>query len=196
MVIDGAWKNKVRTMRANKEDEGAKRELLKAKMSGYKNASLKNKIFVDYCLAHYSYMEKDFDLTNRYLQYIKSIFEEDIKNIEDMTLEYCNYLWMSTKINYKKMSLDDICKNMTQIYEYYLSIKEYSTAISAIANIYHYKGEGEKLLEKLEELLSCSKINDYSFISGFLNDCEDMNHNLYIRALELIDKYKIEIDVV
>lgn len=197
MVIDGDWKIKVRTMKANGKHEGAKRELRKAKMSKcYEEASKRSKIFVDYCLAHYAYTEKDFELTNRYLKYIKNIFEEDDRNIKGMKLEYSNYLWMYTKVNHKHMTLDEICKNMTEIYEYYLSINEYSSAISAIANIYHYKGEGEKLLEKLEELLNCPKINDYSFINGFLNDCEDMSHNLYIRALELIDRYKVNIDIV
>lgn len=197
MVINGDWKNKVRTMRANKDHAGAKRELRKAKMSmGYRNATDKNKIFVDYCLAYYSYIEKDFDLANKYLSYIEDIFNKDFRNAYDMSLEYCNYLWLSTNLNHKKMSLDDICKNMSVIYEYYFSIEKYDIAISAMANIYEYKGDGEKLLEKLDELLRCPQISDYNFIDSFLRSCDNMSHNLYIKAMNIVNKYEINIDVV
>lgn len=197
MIIDGDWKNKVRTMRANKDHEGAKRELRKAKMSdGYRNTTNKNKIFIDYCLAHYYYIENSFDLANRYLQYIKDIFDEDSRNIYDMNLEYCNYLWLNTNLNHKDMTLDDICFNMNQIYEYYFSIEKYDVAISAMANIYEYKGDGEKLLLKLDELLRCPQISDYNFIDSFLRSCDRMSHNLYIKAIDIVNKYKINIDVI
>lgn len=184
-------------MRANKDHEGAKRELRKAKLSvAYHKTTDKNKIFIDYCLAHHAYMEKDFELANKYLSCIKDIFDEDSRNIYDMNLEYCNYLWLNTNLNHKDMTLDDICFNMNEIYEYYFSIEKYDVAISAMANIYEYKGDGEKLLEKLDELLKCPHISDYNFIDSFLRSCDEMSHNLYIKALEIVNKYKFNIDVV
>lgn len=196
MVINGAWKEKVRTMRANKNNEGAKRELLKAKMTGYEKADLKNKIFVDYCLAHHAYTEKNFELANKYLMCIKSIFDEDVRNIEDMNLEYCNYLWLKVNNNYNKMQIDEIITDMTLVYNYYKSIEEEDKALSALENIFRFKGDHDKILESLERLMQCKEISDWNFVKSILNDCEEVSHSLYIKALGIVDKYKIYINVV
>jgi len=196
MVINGAWKEKVRTMRANKNNEGAKRELLKAKMTGYEKADLKNKIFVDYCLAHHAYTEKNFELANKYLMCIKSIFDEDVRNIEDMNLEYCNYLWLKVNNNYNKMQIDEIITDMTLVYNYYKSMEEEDKALSALENIFRFKGDHDKILESLERLMQCKEISDWNFVKSILNDCEEVSHSLYIKALGIVDKYKIYINVV
>lgn len=196
MVINGAWKEKVRTMRANKNNEGAKRELLKAKMTGYEKADLKNKIFVDYCLAHHAYTEKNFELANKYLMCIKSIFDEDVRNIEDMNLEYCNYLWLKVNNNYNKMQIDEIITDMTLVYNYYKSMEEEDKALSALENIFRFKGDHDKILESLERLMQRKEISDWNFVKSILNDCEEVSHSLYIKALGIVDKYKIYINVV
>lgn len=198
MVINGAWKEKVRTMRANKNNEGAKRELLKAKMTGYEKADLKNKIFVDYCLAHHAYTEKNFELANKYLMCIKSIFDEDVRNIEDMNLEYCNYLWMQVSVNHNTMEIKDIVNNMTEVYNYYIKVDEKDIAISALINIFYFDGSHDRILDSLEQLMKCDKISDWNFVDSILKDCERISHNLYIRALKIVEGFSIgfNIDVV
>ena len=181
MIINGDWKNKVRTMRANGDNEGAKRELRKAKMMCYdKIIRDKDKFFIDYCLAHHSYKEGNTFLANQYLDSIKNIFDEDIK-IQEMKLEYCNYLWLYVNTNYNNMNVNDIIDNMTEVFEYYNNVGEKDIALAALENIFRFKGEEDKILECLEELVNCDKVSDWNFIESILKDCEQVNHNLYIR---------------
>ena len=188
----------MRTMRANGDNEGAKRELRKAKMSkAYKMTNDKNRFFIDYCLTHHSYTEGNIEMCKSYLRDVEGIFKnEDI--IESMKLEYCKYLWMNTNLNYKDMDIKDIVKDMTYVHDYYISIKEFDTAISALINIFYFEGSKERIIESLRKLLQCDKISDWTFIESILEGCEEINHDLYIKALELVNEYnvKINIDVV
>lgn len=195
MIINGEWKNKIRTMRANGDNKGAKRELRKAKMSGYEKTTLKNKVFIDYCLAHYSYVENNYDLTNRYLSYIEDIFSDE-RNREEMNLEYCNYLWLNVNNNYEKMNIDEIIKNMTLVYNYYSSINKNDIALTAMENIFRFEGKHDRILESLEKLIQCKELSDWNFVESILNDCEAISHSLYINALNIVNKYKINIYVV
>lgn len=197
MVIDGEWENKVRMMRENGDNEGAKRELRKAKMQEYhKLKNDNNKFFIDYCLAHHCYKEDNYDLANMYLKDIENIFNNDEQKISEMELKYCNYLWLKVNVNSETMTLDEITENMMYIYNYYLLLEKYDIAIRAMANIYSCKGDGEKLLEKLEEILQCQFISDVKSINSFLKDCDKLSHDLYIKALDIVNKYTINIDIV
>lgn len=200
MILNGDWKMRIRTMRSNGDNEGAKRELRKAKMVWYdKLEEDSDKFFIDYCLAHYCYKEKDFDMANRYLDMINTIFKDKFSK-ESMMKEYCNFLWLNVNVNYDKMTTNEVSDTMYFIAKYYSAVKEYSIAVGAIANIYSYKKDSDKLLEKFEEFLQCEKIDNYDFIESFLSDCGDISHSLYIQAINLYNKYKyaskINIDVV
>lgn len=196
MFINGEWKNKVRTMRANGDNEGAKRELRKAKMSeGYIKANDKDKIFIDYCLAHYSYKEKDFEIANRYLSEIEFMFS-DTQKISEMNLEYCNFTWLYVNVNYNVMTIEKIIDNMTYVYNYYSEINEQDIAITALENIFRFDSNSEKVLECLEELMKCESISDLNFIDSILKDCDNISHNLYIKACGIVNKYKFNIDAI
>ena len=187
-MINGVWKNRVRFMSAKGDNEGAKRELLKAKMSSYDNAKTKDKIFIDINLAYHSYNEKNSELANIYLSYIEKIFEEDERNIEDMTLEYCDYLWLDVNNNYNDMTTEKLIKKMIFIYDYYKRIDEDEEAIKAIKTIFDFKGESD---DTLDRLMKYEYIYDYSYRKKFLRDCDRLNHSLYIRIL---NKYKLNMD--
>ena len=200
MILNGDWKMRVRTMRSNGDNEGAKRELRKAKMVWYdKLEEDSDRFFIDYCLAHHCFKEKDFEMANKYLDMINIIFKDKFSK-ESMMKEYCNFLWLNVNVNYDKMTTNEVSDTMYFIAKYYSAVKEYSIAVGAIANIYSYKKDGDKLLEKFEEFLECEKIDNYDFIESFLNDCGDISHSLYIQATNLYNKYKyaskINIDVV
>lgn len=196
MVIDGDWKNKVRTMRANKNHEGAKRELRKAKMSiGYRNTTDRNKIFIDYCLAHYAFVENDFDLANMYLNSLDTLFNDNDFKITDYQKEYCNYLWLYVNINYTNIEIDIIVSSMKKVYDYYISIEENDIAISALVNIFRFQGDEERILEGLSSLMKCDNISDWNFVDSILSDCDKISHNLYIKALEIVDEYNIHFNI-
>lgn len=197
MIINGEWKNKVRTMRTNGDNEGAKKELRKAKMSNaYQRTNDKNKIFIDYCLAHHSYIENNFELTNIYLNNIENIFNNDNQKIKDMNLEYCNFLWLYVNVNYNVIPIEKIVESMNYVYEYYLSIDENDIAISALVNIFRFQGNEDKILKGLESLLQCKNISDWNFVESILIDCENINHSLYIKAKNIVNNYNINIDIV
>lgn len=194
MILSGDWKMRVRTMRSNGDNEGAKRELRKAKMIWYdKLEEDSDKIFIDYCLAHYCFKENDFEMVNRYLDMINTIFE-DKYNIDCMKKEYCNFLWLNVNVNYEKMKSKDIVNDMYVAYKYYMSINEKDIAISALINVFVFTEKEEKILSSLRELLQCN-ISDWNFVESILVNCEKINHSLYIKALELVNKYKININL-
>ena len=184
-------------MRAIGDNSGAIKELRKAKMSNdYYNTSDKNKIFIDYCLAYHYYRDEQYELSNIYLSNICDKFNEDVKNREDMKLEYCNYLWLNVNVNYNSMDIESIVNNMTVVYNYYLDLKECDVAVSALENIFRFKGDSEKVLECLSELMKSKYISDWNFVDSILRDCSDISYNLYIKALNIVNSYKLKIDTV
>lgn len=199
MILNGDWKMRINTMRSNGDNEGAKRELRKAKMVWYDKLDNSGKVYIDYRLAHYCYKEKDFEMANKYLDMMNTIFKDEF-NIDALKREYCKFLWLNVNINHQNMTVDEVSETMCFISKYYSAINEYSIAVGAIANIYSYKKDGDKLLEKFEEFLQCEKIDNYDFIESFLSDCGDISHSLYIQATNLYNKYKyaskINIDAV
>lgn len=194
MVIDGDWKNKVRVMRVNKDHEGAKRELRKAKMSGaYQNTTDRNKIFIDYCLAHHAYVEKDFDLANVYLNSLDMIFNNG--NGFELQKEYSNFLWLYVNVNHSNMKIDEIVSNMKKVYDYYISIEENDIAISALVNVFRFQSDEERILIGLFELMKCENISDWNFVESILDDCDKISHNLYIKALEIVNECNIHFNI-
>lgn len=178
-------KTDIRFKMAMKNHKDAKRDLMKIKMTKYENLDEVDKVFVDYNLALYFSEEGNTSLSNVYLSDIESIFNKDELLKGEMAIEYCDFLWLKTYENQKTMSEEEVVSNVTYVYEYYKSIEEYGKAIGSIANIYLLRGHRQKILESLEELLTCD-INNEMFIEDILESCSNISYSLYIEALNLI----------
>jgi|GEM_PF-4232339 len=195
MIIDGAWKNKVRMMRANGDSEGAIRELRKFYIVNRSKLELyTDKYFVLFALAHLYYKKKDYNMSNYYLEELFRITTDDI--IRDFEKEYHNITWLNINVNHDRMACKEILNDMLNAYHYYNKLGEQDIALSALENIFYFEGNSDKILESLEALLQCEIISDWNFITSILDDCENMNHNLYIKALNIVSKYNININVV
>ena len=195
MIINGDWKNKVRNMRANGDSEGAKKELRKAYLCEMNNLDLyTDKYFILFALAHLHYKENDKIMSNYYLSELFEISDSKIQ--KDFEEQYHNITWLNINVNHEDMDSKEIICCMTNAYNYYMALGVKDVALSALENIFFFEENEEKILESLDELLKCKKIRDFNFVTSILNDCEKLNHNLYIRALRIVNKYEVNIDVV
>jgi len=196
MIIDGAWENKIRDLWMAEKYSIVKTEILYYRIRYYEKLSrVEDKFLIDYRMAYLEYMEKNFDLANYYLRELEYIFSDEY-NRKSMEYDYYRYRWLKINNNFDKISNKEKIKEMIEVYNYYKSMDMTDLANTALENISKINGNEEEMLNNLKNLLLSKKITDYILIKSILNDCDKINHSLYIKALDIVNKYTINIDVV
>ncbi|MBS5307710.1 hypothetical protein [Clostridium sp.] len=196
MVIDGAWKNKVFRLWKEKKCDLAKEEVFKFRMRYYnKLERIEDKIFLDYRMAYHEYLDKNIELANVYFESLEHIFKDDYVR-ESCEYEYYSYIWLYINNNEENLTDEYKIKEMIEIYNYYKSNSNDGVAITALQNISKLQGNQEKILENLKSLLDSEKIREWSLVESILKDCEKISSNLYIKALQIVNEYRININVV
>lgn len=163
-------------------------------MMYYNKLNTTDKLFISYCLAFLMYKKNNQEIANSYLNEIREIFNHE--DTKDYRVEYHNFLWLNVNVNYKKMETNDVLRDMIEVYDYYKNLDMKDVAVSALTNIFVYKKEENEILYSLEELLKCPSISDYNFVKSILKDCENISSNLYIKALSIVERYNIKMEVI
>lgn len=187
-MLEEGWKSSIRFKNDIGKKEEAERDLMKIRFSEYENLNTEDKLFVSYCIALYRYQEKDKYMANKYIDEIRKIFQEK-GNIKNYQVEYNKYLWLSVNLNHESMSIKNIVRTMLKVYKYYISVKDEERANSALFNIFGFKKDKEGIITSLKMVLSSRCTKDLSFTKNILEDCEKIDHNLYIEALDIIKMY-------
>lgn len=196
MVIDGAWKNKVFRLWKEKKCDLAKEEVFKFRMRYYNELErIEDKIFLDYRMAYHEYLDKNIELANIYFGSLEHIFKDDYVR-ESCEYEYYSYIWLYINNNEEKLTDEYKIKEMIKIYNYYKSNSNDGVAITALQNISKLQGNEEKILENLKSLLDGERIREWNLVESILKDCEKISSNLYIKALQIVNEYRININVV
>lgn len=196
MVIDGAWDKKIRDLWIDEKYELVKKEIFHYRMKNYNKLSrIEDKVLIDYRMAYLEYMEENVDRANFYLNSLAEIFEESY-NKKSMEYEYYRYKWLYINNNLDILSDDEKIKEMIEIYNYYKVVGKEDLASSALENISKIQGNELGILNNLKKLVSTDKITDYILIKSILKDCDKISHSLYIKALDIVSAYKVNIEVV
>lgn len=187
MGLSRDWKNSIRFKNKIKDDEGAKRELLKIRMGYYENLNTTDKLFVDYCLALHTSRLGDIDTANIYLSEMKEVIETEGK--ENYKVDYYRYLWFNVNLNHKYIPKNKVVSDMLEIHHFFESIEDYSSSLAAIANIYSLGEDGDMVLKLLIELLDSHIDIKIEVLNSFLEDLKKLNKELYIRGKIIINDY-------
>lgn len=186
-MLKEGWQNAIRFKNKIGDTEGAKKDLLKIRMRYYNKLNIKDKLFVNYCLAFHINKEKNKYLSNYYLGEMDYIFKRE--GNKHYQVEYHNYLWLNVNVNHNEMNRYEVILSMRKVYDFYSKKGNYIIALSAISSMYEILKEGEKLLEMFENLLSLPKIIDDKTLNEFLDSLEKLDKNLYIQGINLISIY-------
>ena len=196
MILDGDWIEKIFNLWRREEYAIAKKEVSNFRMRNYdKLDRIEDKVFLDYRMAHLEYIMKNNDIANFYFKCLDDIFSDEY-NRKSMEYDYYRYKWLYINNNEDILSDDFKINQMIEIYDYYKSINNDDVALTALENISKIKGDEDEILIHLENLLSEKKIKEWNMIVSILNDCEKISHNLYIKALDIVNKYNFNIDVI
>lgn len=196
MKLDGEWIKRLFALWKEGKYDIAKKEVFKYRLKNYEKLDrIEDKFFLDYRMAYHEYLDKNEKMANYYLDKLNDMFEDEY-NKKAMEGEYYKFKWLYVNANYDNLNEDILVKEMASVHEYYKEIKDYKLACLALGNMFRINGEGEKVLETLDFLLSNYPCSEKIFEESILQDCEEINHNLYIKALKIVNKYKVNIDVI
>lgn len=196
MVIDGSWVKKIFRLWEDEEYEIAKEEVFKFRMKYYnKLERIEDKVFLDYRMAYLEYILKNKDIANYYFKCLEDIFL-DSYNKKSMEYDYYRYKWLYINNNEDTLNDAEKVNEMMEIYNYYKKNEKDDLAFTALENISKIKGNENEILTNLENLLNEDKIQEWNMVKSILNDCDKISHNLYIKALQIVNKYEVNIDVV
>jgi hypothetical protein len=196
MVIDGAWEKKIFRLWRDREYDKAKREVFRYRLRNYEKLKrIEDKVFLDYRMAHLEYILKNKEMANFYFKCLEDIFS-DKYNRESMEYDYYRYKWLYVNNNEDTLSNAEKINQMMEIYNYYKLNKRDDLAFTALENVSKIKGNEDEILINLENLLNEDKIQEWNLVESILEDCDKISHSLYIKALDIVNKYKININVV
>ena len=198
MIIDGAWEKKIFKLWEEKKYDLAKNEVFKFRMRYYdKLERVEDKIFLDYRMAYHEYKGGNRDLANIYFKNLEDIFSDEYVK-DSCACSYYKYKWLYINNNESILTKEEIIDGMMEIVNYYSKNKDEKLMKMAYANIFKFKGDEKELLQSLKYVLDSNKYCKINFLNSILKDCEEINHNLYIKALDIINEYKENfiIDVV
>lgn len=195
MNLDGEWINKLDMMWVEKKFDELKSEIKKVRMEKYNYLELiEDKIFLDYKMAYLEYLDKNNDFANMYLDNLKDFFKDEYIKISNEN-SYYKYKWLLVNNNKGILNNEILISEMIQVYKYFKEIKDEATSIVALENIEDIKGNGLGILENINKLLKYKGKKDWNLINSMVKDCDKISHDLYITALELVNKYKLNIDL-
>lgn len=196
MVIDGAWVEKIFRLWKDKKYEIAKEEVFKYRMRNYhKLKRIEDKVFLDYRMAHLEYILNNKDVANYYFKLLEEIFS-DSYNRSSMEYDYYRYKWLYINNNQDTLNEKEIIDGMMDICNYYNRMGNEKMMKMAYGNILRFKEDENKMLETLQYILESNQYYKINFLSSVLKDCENISHNLYIKALDIVNRYEININVV
>lgn len=196
MVISEKWIKKVFKLWEDEKKDEAKEEVFKFRMRYYhKLERIEDKIFLDYRMAFHEYIDKNTDLANIYFRYLEEIYKDEYV-MKSCEYDYYRYRWLYVNNNEKTLSDKEKIDEMIKIYNYYKIIERNDLAKASLENISKLKGNQEEILLNLESLLNERKNQENHLILSILKDCEDISHNLYIKALNIVNKYNINMQAV
>ena len=196
MVMDGVFEKKIINLWIEGKYSTAKKELFKYRLKNYdKLEVIEDKIFIDYRLAYLEYLDKNKEMSNMYFKSLDDIYSDEyIKG--SCKYEYYKYRWLYLNSNKNTLSKEDFIMGMKEIYLYYETEGDYKMAKLAYGNIFTFEGDGEEVLNTLEYVMENGEYLRENFLNSILSDCEQISRSLYIKALDIINKYKVNVDVV
>lgn len=196
MVIDGAWKNKVFRLWEEENKSLVKKEIFRYRMKCYDNLErVEDKIFIDYRMAYLEYLDKNIEIANKYFKNLELIYSDDYTR-ESCEYEYYKYKWLYINANSDYLNKEETISGMMEVCNYYSNNGNEKMMKMAYGNILKFKEDEKELLKTLEYILQNDKYLKINFLNSILKDCEEISSNLYIKALDMISEYKINIKVV
>lgn len=196
MVLSEKWIKKVFNLWEDEKKDKVKEEIFQFRMRYYhKLERIEDKIFLDYRMGYLEYLSGNTDLANVYFGYLDEIYKDDYV-MKSCEYDYYRYRWLYVNNNKKTLSDKEKIDEMIKVYNYYKTIERNDLAKASLENISNLKGNQEEILSNLESLLNEKKIQENHLILSILKDCEDISHNLYIKALDIVNKYNINIQAV
>lgn len=198
MVISGDFEKKVNNLWTNGERDLAKKEVFKFRAKYYNQLEvIEDKIFIDYKMAFHEYVDGNVEMANIYFKNLDDIFKDEYLR-GSCAYDYYRYRWLYVNNNCDTLSYYYKMKEMTEIYNYFKKNDMNESAFSALETIHKIKGNENGVLESLKSLLNEKKIQEWNMVESILKDCDKISHDLYIKALDIIDRYKedFNIDVV
>lgn len=194
MLIEESWELKFKELWAKEKFTEAKKMVFELRMKKYNKIEVEDKIILDYRMAYLEYLEGNRESSNMYLKILGNIFDEDYSRKSNENYYY-RYRWLYVNNNKDDIDKELLVNEMINIYRYYKEIKDEETALLALGNVAKIKRDNNLLIDNLEKLLIRGNISDWNLIKSIIKDCGKISHDLYITALELIDKYKFNIDL-
>ena len=192
MLIEESWELKFKELWAKEKFTEAKKMVFELRMKKYNKIEVEDKIILDYRMAYLEYLEGNRESSNMYLKILGNIFDEDYSRKSNENYYY-RYRWLYVNNNKDDIDKELLVNEMINIYRYYKEIKDEETALLALGNVAKIKGDNNLLIDNLVKLLIRGNISDWNLIKSIIKDCGKISHDLYITALELIDKYKFNI---
>lgn len=186
-MLSEGWQNAIRFKNREKDDKGAKKDLLKIRMMYYEKLNTIDKLFVDYCLALHTSRLGEIDSAKMYLKEMKEVLDREGK--DNYKVDYYRYLWFNVNLNHKSMPKSKVIKDMLEIHYYFESMGDYLSSLGAIANIYSLGENGDMVLELLIRLLDSHVDIKIEVLNSFLEDLKKLNKELYIKGKNIINNY-------
>ena len=196
MVLSEKWIKKAFKLWEDEKKDEAKEEVFKFRMRYYhKLERIEDKIFLDYRMAFHEYLDGNTDLANIYFGYLEETYKDEYV-MKSCEYDYYRYRWLYVNNNEKTLSEKEKTNEMLKICNYYNSIGNNKMFKVAYANIFTFEKDEDKVLEILEYIMMNDNYFKINFLNSILKDCEKISHNLYIKALDIVNKYNINIQVV
>lgn len=196
MVLNGEFEKKIFTLWEENKKDLAKKELFKFRLRNYERLErVQDKIFIDYRMAYLEYLDGNLDLASVYFASLKDIFDDSYTRIS-CEYDYYNYKWLYVNANENKMSKQEMINEMLEICKYYGEIGNHKMYKLAYGNIFRFEENEDKILDTLRYILESDNYLKINFLDSILNDCEKTSRSLYIKALSMVNEYRVNIDAV
>lgn len=194
MKINRDWETKYMELWFNKKFTEAKRMVFELRMKEYNKLIMQDKIILDYRMAYFEYLDNNTNMANMYLDILENIFSDEFQKKANENYYY-RYKWLYVNNNKGFIDNNILLNEMLQIYGYFKELKDEATTIVALENIADIKGDKFAMIENIEKLLKYKGKKDWNLIDSMVKDCDKISHDLYITALKLVNKYKLNIDL-
>lgn len=187
-MLKEGWEISIREKRRTGDIDGAKRDLLKLRMSTkYNQYSISDRLTISYGLAYCMYKTENTNLANEYIHELFEIYKnKDI--IEVYESDYCKCLWLNVNVNEKSMNKRRKYKDILYVCNYYKRIKRNDLYLISLGNLYDQFKRGDELFQCLKEIVTYFPKTDSSVIENFLENINKLDNNLYIKAKDIVDK--------
>lgn len=189
MIMSEEIRNEYRWLISEGKQLKALEMISRFRMKHYNDLELiADKNFIDYSLARLNHFLGDKEMANKYLKQLEKTYSKKINiSIDEET--YYKTIWLDVNINKNIMSKEEIINKMSKVHRYYTEIGDITVSLCARETLAFLLNDKQMILQCLKEILKLDNDVIRVPLESILRDCDELNHNLYIEAIDIIEDY-------